>query len=52
VTYQHPRCKDCYTKARACPRCEQEHRSALYLGRIRRKASLADACIPLENRGF
>lgn len=52
MTYHHPRCKECHTKDRPCPRCEQEHRSALYLGRIRRKASLAAASIPLENRGF
>jgi hypothetical protein len=50
MTLEHPRCKDCYTKARPCPLCEQEHRSAKFLGARRYKSNLVAVGIPIQGR--
>lgn len=52
MTLEHPRCKDCHTKSRPCPRCEQTLRTAMHLGRIRRKQTLVAVGIPIQGRGF
>ena len=52
MTLEHPRCNDCHTKSRPCPRCEQEHRSAKFLGTRRYKSNLVAVGIPLNNRSF